>query len=37
MVCDRPNPISGDRIVGNPLDLQFASFLGVVSCRSGMG
>ncbi|WP_408006653.1 exo-beta-N-acetylmuramidase NamZ domain-containing protein [Pseudalkalibacillus sp. A8] len=28
IVCDRPNPISGNRIEGNPLDLHFSSFIG---------
>ncbi|WP_261129310.1 DUF1343 domain-containing protein [Bacillus sp. Marseille-Q3570] len=28
IVCDRPNPISGNRIEGNRLDMQYASFIG---------
>ncbi|MGM7701841.1 exo-beta-N-acetylmuramidase NamZ family protein [Pseudalkalibacillus sp. Hm43] len=28
VVLDRPNPITGTRVEGNPLDLNFASFIG---------
>ncbi len=38
VVLDRPNPLGGDRIEGNPLDPAFASYIGLlpVPMRHGM-
>jgi uncharacterized protein YbbC (DUF1343 family) len=38
IVCDRPNPISGDAVAGNVLDPAFASFVGLypIPTRHGM-
>ena len=38
IVCDRPNPIGGERVAGNVLDPDFASFVGLypIPTRHGM-
>jgi uncharacterized protein YbbC (DUF1343 family) len=38
LVCDRPNPITGEGVAGNILELEFASFVGQypIPTRHGM-